>query len=59
MESNRAAGAMFDTLRENCIFYISPMYEFSHSQGHKRQMQCEPKGGLFPLCPKTGNVNAR
>src|SRR5258706_6429072 len=23
MESNRAAGTMFDTLLENCIFYIS------------------------------------
>src|SRR5262245_45551480 len=28
MESNHAARAMFDTLLENCIFYISPMYEF-------------------------------
>jgi hypothetical protein len=33
MESNDAARAMFDTLLENCIFYISPMYEFLHSQG--------------------------
>ncbi len=23
------------TVLENCIFYISPMYEFSHSLGHK------------------------
>jgi hypothetical protein len=36
MESNDAARAMFDTLLENCIFYISPMYEFLHSQGHNR-----------------------
>jgi len=36
MESNRAARAMFDTLLENCIFYISPMYEFLHSQVRKR-----------------------
>jgi hypothetical protein len=21
---------------ENCIFYISPMYEFSHSLGHEQ-----------------------
>src|SRR5262245_66010650 len=33
MESNRAARTMFDTLPENCIFYISPMYEFSHRLG--------------------------
>src|SRR5262245_51604096 len=28
MESNDAARAMFDTLLENCIFYISPMLSF-------------------------------
>jgi len=27
--------------------------------GHQRQMLCEPTGGLFPLSPKTGNVNAQ
>jgi len=27
--------------------------------GHERQMPCEPTGGLFPLSPKTGNVNAQ
>src|SRR5438093_7571778 len=32
MESNDAARAMFDTFLENCNFYISPMYEFLHSQ---------------------------
>jgi len=35
MESNRAPRTMFDTLLENCIFYISRMYEFSHSQGQQ------------------------
>src|SRR5215813_760573 len=33
VESNRAARAKFDTLMKNCIFYISPMYEFLHTQG--------------------------
>jgi hypothetical protein len=28
MESNRAPRTMFDTLLENCIFYISQLYEF-------------------------------
>ena len=37
MESNRAVRTMFDTLSENCIFYISPMYEFLHSQGQKQK----------------------
>jgi hypothetical protein len=32
-ESNRAARTMFDTLSENCIFYISQLYEFSHRLG--------------------------
>jgi hypothetical protein len=36
MESNRAARTMFDTLSENCIFYISPTYEFSHRLGQTR-----------------------
>jgi hypothetical protein len=33
MESNRAARTMFDTLLENCIFYISQLYEFSRRLG--------------------------
>src|SRR5215470_15724093 len=28
--------ARFDTLLENCIFYTSQLYEFSHRLGHKR-----------------------
>src|SRR5262249_61837559 len=40
-ESNRAVLIPFDGALENCIFYISPMYEFSHSQGHLRRF-----GGL-------------
>src|SRR5262245_25789345 len=37
MESNRAPRTMFDTLLENCIFYISQLYEFSHRLGQKRR----------------------
>jgi hypothetical protein len=40
-ESNRAVCAIFDALLENCIFYISPMYEFLHSQGHFRPSRSE------------------
>jgi hypothetical protein len=29
------------------------------AMGHKRQMQSEPIGGLFPLLPKTGHINAQ
>src|SRR5215469_4861264 len=34
MESNHTARMRLDALLENCFFYISPMYEFLHSQGH-------------------------
>ena len=39
IESNRAARAMCGTLVENYIFYISPMYEFLHSQGQEEPEQ--------------------
>src|SRR5829696_7781013 len=35
-ESNHIAYARLGSLLENGIFYISSMYEFSHSQGHNR-----------------------
>src|SRR5262249_61602356 len=44
MESNDAVRAMFDTLLENYIFYISPMYEFLHSQRAKRTWARQPEG---------------
>ena len=31
MKLNHAAQIRLDTVLKNCIFYISPMYEFSHS----------------------------
>src|SRR5262249_29669902 len=39
MESNRAARTMFDTLSENCIFYISQLYEFSHRLGQPQPLE--------------------
>src|SRR5262249_17463609 len=32
-ESNHTAHARLDALLENCVFYISRIYEFLHSQG--------------------------
>jgi len=49
MESNDAARAMFDVLLENCIFYISPMYEFLHSQGQSRRIDTAPVVAACPL----------
>ena len=51
MESNDAARAMFDVLLENCIFYISPMYEFSHSQGQQLTSRLSVQGGLISRTP--------
>src|SRR3981081_728346 len=36
MRTDNAADIRLDAMLENCIFYISPMYEFSHSLGQKR-----------------------
>jgi hypothetical protein len=41
---------MFDTMLENCIFYISPMYEFLHSQGHLRRINALTTLAACPLC---------
>jgi len=49
MESNRAARTMFDTLLENCIFYISQLYEFSHRLGHFRLTDKLPTLAACPL----------
>jgi hypothetical protein len=50
---------MFDTLRENCIFYISPMYEFSHSQGQSLHMDKREASAQCPLYPqKRPNIRA-
>ncbi len=32
---------------ENCIFHISPMYEFSHSLDHKRKPQLEAENAAL------------
>jgi hypothetical protein len=49
MESNDAARAAFDTLSKNCIFYISPMYEFLHSQGRKQTSRITEARSAPPL----------
>jgi hypothetical protein len=35
MKLNHPAQIRLDTVLENCIFYVLPMYEFSHSLGQK------------------------
>src|SRR5450759_212311 len=36
MRTDNAADIRLNAMLENCIFYISPMYEFSHSLDPKR-----------------------
>ena len=33
LRTDNAADIRLDAMSENCVFYISPMYEFSHSLG--------------------------
>src|SRR5262249_816834 len=41
MELSHQAQIQLDSVSENCFFYISPMYEFSHSQGQNVKTQSE------------------
>jgi hypothetical protein len=36
MRTDNAADIRLNAMLENCIFYISPMYEFSHSLDPER-----------------------
>jgi hypothetical protein len=42
MRTDAAADIRLDAVLENCVFYISPMYEFSHSLGHLLRMRLVP-----------------
>src|SRR5262245_48712387 len=41
-----------DTVLENCIFHISSMCEFSHSQGHSRRSGQGRHIHLLPNCAR-------
>jgi len=57
MESKRAPRTVFDTLLENCIFYISQLYEFSHRLGHSRPGRASGKSGHV-RCALKAEVNS-
>src|SRR5215468_10171355 len=42
--------ARLDALLENCVFYISRMYEFLHSQGQSRRIGRFATLAACPLC---------
>jgi hypothetical protein len=39
MRTENAAGIRLDAMLEHCIFYISPMYDYSHSLGPKQSLR--------------------
>jgi hypothetical protein len=49
LRTDNAADIRLDAMSENCVFYISPMYEFSHSLDPKRTLMSArsraPRGG--------------
>ena len=48
---NHPAQIQLDTRVGELFFYISPMYEFSHSQGHSRRFRdVRDMSGLPPNC---------
>src|SRR5215475_12908346 len=48
MKLSHPAKSRLYTELENCIFYISPMYEFSHSQGHSRHFPIMASASALP-----------
>src|ERR1039457_4323810 len=49
MRTNNAADIRLVAMLENYIFYISRMYEFSHSLGHKRTFHEVQRIAALPL----------
>src|SRR6266487_5826298 len=56
-ESNHTAHARFDALLENCVFYISRMYEFLHSQSQNEKVS--QRAFLDRCTPQSRHCSAR
>ena len=52
MRTDNAADIRLGAVLENCIFYISPMYEFSHSLGHSRPGRASSRSSHVRYAPK-------
>src|ERR1035437_10665053 len=50
MRTDAAADIRLDAVLENCIFYISPMYEFLHSLGQSLPSWPRPKPLFVRFC---------
>ncbi len=56
MRTDNAADMRLDAMLKNCIFYISPMYEFSHSLGQKRP---KDEVRVESALPQTADIGRR
>ena len=45
----------FDAVAGNCVFYASPMYEFSHSQGQSLPGDTAPSRLILTFRPSSPN----
>src|SRR5262245_56296040 len=52
-EVSHAALTQLNPSLQNCIFYISPMYEFLHNQGHQRPVDTPAAVAPCPRRPKS------
>src|SRR5262249_7378516 len=65
MKLNLSAQIRLDTVSENCIFYISTTYEFSHGQGPRRKYHLgerqnrEPCGTASLFAKRSGEDDSR
>jgi hypothetical protein len=59
MRTDNAADIRLDAMLENCIFYISWMYEFSHSLGQKRTNYRGLKPTFVRYCSNSGQTRVR
>jgi hypothetical protein len=58
MRTDNAADIRLNAMLGNCIFYISPMYEFSHSLGQSRQFRdARFMSAIPPIAAKISRCN--
>jgi hypothetical protein len=58
MKLNHPAQIRLDTVLENCIFYVLPMYEFSHSLGQEPTSRSSGQSVERHGRPKLGVIHA-
>jgi hypothetical protein len=59
MRIDNAADIRLNVMLGNCIFYISPMYEFSHSLGQSRPSHLRPQSTNVRYAPLANKMVRR